>query len=186
MKKSGFTLIEVLVVIAIIAILASILIPLAGGAKETALKRRAATEMQSIKVATMQFYADHKYMPWPTNGLPAAVGEDKWTTDAADQSPVMALLTTNNVMGKLYLQIPEKSRPADKSMVFNDPWGQPYQIGMDRNMDGKVEVLVVPENPEDTESATWNGKRIMEKVLVYSPGPPLSKPYPLKTFDIIL
>jgi len=183
-KNHGFTLIEILVVIAIIGILASILIPLAGSAKETALKRRAATEMQGIKVAVMQFQQDHHYMPWPPDAGNIRVGDDQWTAPD-DNEPVMQLLTGSNAMQKIYLQIPEKSRPNAASMVFNDPWGQPYQVGMDRNLDGQVVVAVTSENPEDTESATWNGNRVREKALVYSPGPPLSKPSPLKTFDII-
>jgi len=169
--KQGFTLVEILAVIAIIAILAAIIVPVAGGAKETALKRRAVAEMQSIKVAAMQFQIDHRYMPWP--GDPK-VGPDQWATDASAQLAVMKLLTGENAMKKVYLQIPEKSRPSDKSMVFNDPWGQPYQVGMDRNMDGAVTI---------SGTGTWDGQTVMEKVLVYCPGPP-GKGKPMKTFDV--
>ena len=161
--KAGFTLIEILTVIAIIAIVAAILIPVAGGAKETSLKRRAQTEMQGIKVAVMQFQADHRYMPWPGA---VKVGEDMWATDLATQKPVMEMLTGENPLKKIYLQIPEKSRLSAGSQVFVDPWRQPYQVGMDRNLDG-----------------AWNGKMVMEKVLVYSPGPP-GKSKPMKTFDL--
>lgn len=170
MKKNGFTLIEILAVIAIVGILAAIIVPVAGGAKETALKRRAAAEIQNIKVAAMQFYDDHRYMPWP--GDPK-VGEDEWTTGAADQVPVMELLTGENAMRKLYLQIPEKSRGTGGQLVFNDPWGQPYQIGMDRDLDGAVRVA---------GTGVWDGQTVMEKVLVFSPGPP-GKNKPMKSFD---
>lgn len=167
--RGGFTLIEILAVIAIVGILAAIIVPVAGGAKETALKRRAAAEIQSIKVAVMQFQDDHRYMPWP--GEPK-VGEDRWTTGEADQEPVMELLTGTNAMRKLYLQVPEKSRRG-ASLVFYDPWGQPYQIGMDRNLDGAVRV---------SGTGVWDGQTVMEKVLVFSPGPP-GKSKPLKSFD---
>lgn len=189
-SRGGFTLVEILTVIAIISILVSILVPLAGRAKETALKRRAALEMQSIKVAAMQFHDDHHYMPWPTNATTKArVGDDMWTTDdPATQAPVMDLLTTNNAMKKLYLQIPEKSQlKVGPSIAFVDPWGSPYQIGMDRNMDGQVEVHVIKKHPDDQETPEWNNnKKVMEKVLVYSPGPTNStaRPAPLKTFDV--
>ena len=171
--RNGFTLIEILAAIAIIGILAAIMVPLAGNAKKTAQKRRAQTEMQSIKVAVVQFYDDHRYMPWPDN---PKVGEDKWASDAATQQPVMDLLTGNNPKNKVYLQIPEKSRPADKTLVFNDPWGQPYHVGMDRNMDGAVTV-------QGTQVADWDNKTVMEKVLVFSPGLP-DENEPLKTFDV--
>ena len=152
-NRNGFTLIEILAVIAIIGILAAIMVPLAGNAKKTAQKRRAQTEMQSIKV-----------------------GEDKWAADAASQQPVMDLLTGNNPKNKVYLQIPEKSRPADKTMVFNDPWGQPYHVGLDRNMDGAVTI-------QGTQVADWDNKTVMEKALVFSPGLP-DEDEPLKTFDV--
>lgn len=171
MKKNGFTLIEMMAVIAIIGILAAIIVPIAGGAKETALNRRAAAELLSIKVAVLQFYDDHRYMPWPDA---VKVGEDQWTTGAANQAPVMELLTGTNATQKLYLQIPERSRGPGGSMVFNDPWGQPYQIGMDRNLDGAVRVA---------GTGAWDGRTVMEKVLVFSPGPP-GKNKPLKSFDV--
>lgn len=177
-KRSAFTLIEMLVVITIIGILAAIIIPAAGGAKKSAQKRRAAVEMNAIKVAALQFYADHKYMPWP--GDPK-VGKDEWATDETTQIPVMDLLTGSNALRKIYLQIPEKSRKKDPQddnppMRFLDPWGQEYQIGMDRNMDGAVEVSAVGVSD-------WNGKTIMEKVLVISKGP-TDTHQPLKTFDV--
>jgi len=87
---------------------------------------------------------------------------------------VMDLLTGNNALKKGYLQIPEKSRPEDKSMVFLDPWRQPYVIGMDRNLDGAVLVANAPP---------WNGATVTEKVLVYSKGP-TGKNEPMKTFDV--
>ena len=180
-KRSAFTLIEVLVVIAIIGILAAVIIPAAGSAKETALKRRAATEMNSIKVAILQFQADHKYMPWPPGANNVRVGEDKWAADETSQIPVMDLLTGNNALKKGYLQIPEKSRRKRSDspdsvppMRFLDPWEQPYVIGMDRNLDGAMLVA---------NAAPWNGATVMEKVLVYCPGPP-GKNAPLKTFDV--
>ena len=171
-EECGFTLIEILAVIAIVAIIASILVPTAGKAHRTALKRRAATEMNSIKVAALQFQSDHRYMPWPD---PIKVGEDKWAVDAASQLPVMDRLTGNNAMKKAYLQIPEKSRPEDKTMVFLDPWRQPYVIGLDRNLDGAVVVA--------NTDAAWDGKTVMERVLVFSLGP-TGENEPMKTFDV--
>jgi len=162
-RQAGFTLIEMLTVIAIIAILAAIMVPVVGCARGIAERRRAMTEMNSIKVAAMQFYTEHRYMPWP--GDPK-VGEDKWTS-GGNQAAVMDLLTGNNPLKKTYLQIPSKSQDSGNPLLFVDPWGQPYEIGMDRNMDGAVR---------------WEGRNIMEKVLVLSPGPPKANK-PLQTFD---
>ena len=160
--KTGFTLIEILAVIAIIGILAAILVPVGGHARKAALKRRATVEMNSIKLAVLQFYDEHGYMPWP--GDPK-VGPDQWTAGDADQLAVMLILTGDNAMKKTYLQIPEKSRPAPDSLVFIDPWKQPYRVGLDRDMDGAV----MPDG-------TVGGDYVKEKALVYSLGDPDDSP----------
>ncbi len=172
--KAAFTLIELLVVIAIVGLLAAILVPLAGSARSTALKRRATVEMSGIQVAVMEFQRDHKYMPWPPESGGVRVGEDKWTQSPGEQAEVMVMLMGDNAIRKAYLQIPEKSRQSDNSNVFIDPWGEFYRIGMDRNLDGQVTVA---------GSGIWDGQVVRAQVLVYSLGP-TGENKPMKTFDV--
>jgi prepilin-type N-terminal cleavage/methylation domain-containing protein len=177
----GFTLIEILVVIAIIGILASILIPVAGNASKTAKKRRAMLEMNAIKVAVMEFQRDHKYMPWgdPDNKNQSRVGNDEWVDNDQELENVMRWLTGENPMKKAYLTIPEKSQDKDNPLIFVDPWGQYYRIGLDRNLDGAM-------LPNDPDGLFGGSEYVREKVLVYSLGPetPATAATALKTFDV--
>ena len=130
MKKQGFTLIELLVVVAIIGILAGILVPMGGKATASAKARKASMEAQGLVVAVSQFHDDHHYMPWTEKG--AAVGADKWAS--TDDKDWLEILQGKNAKKKNYLQA--KLNADD---VFLDPWGNPYHVGMDRNLDGRVE-----------------------------------------------
>ena len=63
MKKQHFSLVELLTVIAIIAILAGILIPTVGAVKESGRATQALTEAKGIHLAIKSFQNDHKYLP---------------------------------------------------------------------------------------------------------------------------
>ena len=90
----------------------------------------------------------------------------------------MKWLTGDNPMRESYLQIPAKSRQnSAHPMLFTDPWGQEYRVGLDRDMDGRVLLA-------NTDVPGWDGKTVKEKVLVWTPGVP-GRNAPLATFDVI-
>lgn len=177
---AGFTLVEMLVVVAVIAILAAILVPTVGGARKTALKRKAELECNNIKTAVEQFFYDFKYMPWEEGkGKGQFVGADKWAEDAESQKAVMAFLRGENKLGKAYIEFSNRGAKDASSEedegIFYDPWKNPYHIGLDRNLDQQVE---------------YKGKTYKTRVLVLSLGPDgvegddSGKDDDIRTFDL--
>jgi prepilin-type N-terminal cleavage/methylation domain-containing protein len=67
MTRKAFTLIELIVVIAIIAVLASVIAPSAFRSIEKAKISRATVDMKAIKTAAMAFYSDTG--AWPLRGI---------------------------------------------------------------------------------------------------------------------
>jgi len=144
--KHGFTLVEMLVVIAVIGILAAMLVPLASSGGESAKKKKAQLEANALVVAVGQFHDDHHYMPSTEK---AKLGDDLWV-ETGDKE-WLAVLQGDNALKKNYLQA-----RLNENDVLLDPWGNPYRVGADRDLDERVTVA---------------GKTAMEKVVVVSCGP---------------
>ncbi len=73
-KKSGFTLVEILVVISIIAVLASLIVYMAGQASDKAKRARVETMKAQIVAAIEAYYARHGFYP-PDNPADPAVNQ---------------------------------------------------------------------------------------------------------------
>lgn len=66
MKRRAFTLVELLVVIGIIAVLISLLLPVAGRARVSAMITRAHADLRSITMALTMYQDDHRRQLPPT------------------------------------------------------------------------------------------------------------------------
>lgn len=75
MKTKGFSLIEIMVVLAIIAILASVVLAAYEVAKEKALDSRRISELGQLKFALELYHNDHGHYPRESDGANGKIGE---------------------------------------------------------------------------------------------------------------
>lgn len=150
-KRSGFTLVEMLVVISIIALLAGLLFPAVGSAIRTAKRTRARNEVQGLVAAFQAYYTEFGY--WPTN-----------TTESLQ-------VTTNtfqNARGVIFYDFALK----DVDMLsgfYQDPWKHSYWFRVDHDYnrsipnpftgDGNIGAGVVVWSMGPDETAALNRKK---------------------------
>ena len=105
MKKQHFSLVELLTVIAVIAILAGILIPTVGAVKESGRATQALTEAKGIHLAIKSFQNDHKYLPSKDASGGSSNDIVYWGSDAADTPAAndSVRITENAALNASYL-----------------------------------------------------------------------------------
>ena len=90
-ESSGFTLVELLVVIAMIAILAAVVLTASGYAIKAAQRAKAANTAAQIQTAAMNYYTEYTVYPVPTSPAPGA-GQDYLIQDATANAPAWKAL----------------------------------------------------------------------------------------------
>ena len=124
--RRGFTLIEILIVIAIIGLLAAIILFSLGGARELAREAKAKSEIRSIVLAVSLLENDTG--EWPGHAVPWVVqsgvsGNEVWDLNAPEAGIANTDGTYQNWKGN-YM-----------SIVPADPWGNPYFFDTDYDVD---------------------------------------------------
>jgi general secretion pathway protein G len=108
--QEGFTLIEIMVVIAIIGLLATLVVQSLRGATDRAKRTKAMADIAELKTALDRYYIDNGSYPTGDQGLNALVTASGQGAQA-----------TNYEEGGYIRRIPA------------DPWGNPYVYSSDGN-----------------------------------------------------
>lgn len=160
--KEAFTLVELLVVMAILGILMAMMVPTAGLILRHAARARARTDAGVVTTTVMKYWME--YNRWPS--LPEGPVEDTVATDK-DWVNVMAPKpgsprSTNNFHMIVFFEPGggALSTNGPYAGAFVDPWGHPYLYRVDRTGAGEV--------PHPDENI---GGVLAKKVVAWSAGP---------------
>ncbi|GEM_PF-1537109 len=133
-RERGYTLTEIIVAVAVIAVLAGAMTPLIFKQIDKSRSSRVKQDLNAIKAAFIQYYADTQF--WPCGWTGAAGSGDKqgnltsfnclYETDKKNgwDGPYLNESAGANSSGKIAMAI--YSSGAWSGVV--DPWGNPYQI----------------------------------------------------------
>lgn len=134
-RQTGFTLIEVMVVLLIIGIMASMIAPQILGSQEEAQLKKAAVDIQSLESALEMYKLKNNVFPTSEQGL-----------DALVTAPTIDPIPRNYQQGGFIKRLPA------------DPWGNPYQL----LSPGELGTIDIFSNGPDGEAGTdddignWN------------------------------
>jgi general secretion pathway protein G len=134
-KQAGFTLLEVMVVIVILGILASMVVPNLLGSQEKASVQKAVSDINALETSLTMYKMDNYNFPTTEQGLEALVTE-------TDVEPLPRRFQEDGYIKRL----PQ------------DPWGNEYQL-LNPGEHGKIDVFTMgPDNEAGTEDdiGNWN------------------------------
>ncbi len=137
-KQSGFTLLEVMVVVVILGVLASVVVPNLLGNKEKADQQKAITDIVALENALDMYKLDNSVYPTTDQGLEALVSKP-----SASPEP-------RNYRNDGYIR-----------RLPSDPWGNEYQY-LSPGDNGNIDIFTLgadaQEGGEDAQAdiGNWN------------------------------
>lgn len=155
MKSSrAFTLIELLIVIAILGILMALLFPAVQGALDAAKKAQAKNDVVQIATAITAYETEYGRLP---------SGNITTVDSTLVASLVGGSANTNNPRQITFIEVQaaKKGKSGTNGTGFVDPWGGVYKIKLDNDAD---------TTPYDNrlEGVGTNNASVMKKVAVWS------------------
>lgn len=148
-KRHAFTLIELLIVIAIIGILMALLFPAISAAIDTARRTQAQNDVVQIANAVVAYETEYGKLP------PA--GSDN--VDKGFVEMLAGMTTTNNPRRIVFLEVQAAKRGksgTNSSGDFVDPWGGAYKIALDVDYDNTITAGKSPGESVRKKVGVWN------------------------------
>lgn len=162
--ESSFTLIELLTVIAIIAVLAGLLFPALTASRRAAKETTARLKISQVATCFRSYYND--YAVWPSNPTNGAL----WVSILTGNSGIDGSVT-NNPRKIIYMEF--KAAETNSTGIL-DPWSQAYSIGFDTNYDNKIDIFGLGAAPNNSSPPTASdvGANTNTSFVIWSIGDP--------------
>ena len=142
-RKHGFTLLEILTVVAIIMIIVAILFPAISAVRKAGRITKAQSDVAIVVHAFKNYY--NEYSRWPTNLMGNDTGINIEGTAGGIEvgENVVRMFSGENLNRQnprqiVFMEVPAGAVGAGGSFV--DPWGSPYRYMCDFNYNGTVEI----------------------------------------------
>lgn len=166
-RRQGFTLVELLIVIAIIAILATLAAATVGKVLDNAKRTQAKTVMHSLELAIKAYQTEYHRLPAPVRPQPLEDNEDGYDTSTQEGKDLLdILMARNNESNPKAIRHYSPPAPSGDAGYTDargliDVWGQNgYRVVLDYDDDGQI------ADPYDTAS----GGAVHVSVIIYSAG----------------
>jgi prepilin-type N-terminal cleavage/methylation domain-containing protein len=137
-RKKGFTLMELLTVIAIIGILAGLLLPALGAARKRARIAKCVTTIACLQTALSMYSVDYGMYP-PSSASGTQRNGNSCHGDLGGSPNNLVNAFTATTMGGPYMEFKGKDLDEDTDFsrpVLLDPWGQAYIYVCRKALDG--------------------------------------------------
>jgi general secretion pathway protein G len=139
-SERGFTFIEIMVVVAILAILAALVVPRIMGRTDEAKRTAAKVQIRNIEGALQLYKLDNGVYPSTEQGLKALI-----------EKPSVGVIPKKWKLGGYLQKLPE------------DPWGNPYKyLSPSPNLKGDYEIISMATDGEvggegiNADITNWN------------------------------
>ena len=125
-RSRGFTLIEMLIVIVVIAVLASIVVPRLFGAGRKAKEAKLRAELHNLRNAIQAFYGDHGVYPTQLSHLTATTNPDTSTYKGEWNGPYIKEIPKDPMTGSTNWNYTSSTGEIHSSATGSTLDGTPY------------------------------------------------------------